>query len=79
MMTFQKHSVKLLIISKIDLPHHDMLSIEYGMWVRKWRCSDEVPTMLVDALKSCDEIQFPNIFVLLKLTLINASSHHLRV
>ena len=54
---------------KDDLPHHDMLSIEYRMWVRKWKCSDEVPTKLVDALKSCDEIQFPNIFVLLKLTL----------
>ncbi|XP_062512799.1 52 kDa repressor of the inhibitor of the protein kinase-like [Corticium candelabrum] len=54
---------------KDDLPHHNMLSIEYRMWVRKWKCSDEVPTKLVDALKSCDEIQFPNIFVLLKLTL----------
>ena len=52
-----------------DLPHHDMLSIEYRMWVQKWKCSDEVSTKLVDALKSCDEIQFPNIFVLLKLTL----------
>ncbi len=40
------------------------------MWVRKWKCSDKVPTKLVDALKSCDEIQFPNIFVLLKLTLM---------
>ena len=54
---------------KDDLPHHDMLAIEYRMWVRKWKCSDEVPTKLVDALKSCDEIEFPNIFVLLKLAL----------
>ena len=54
---------------KDDLPHHEMLSIEYRMWVRKWKCSDEVPTKLFDALKSYDEIQFPNIFVLLKLTL----------
>ena len=55
---------------KDDLPHHQMFPTEYRMWVRKWKqCSTEVPTRMVDTLKQCDESEFPNIHVLLKLSL----------
>ena len=46
-----------------------MLAIEYQMWVRKWKCSNDVPAKLVYALKSCEETEFHNIVVLLKLAL----------
>ena len=58
---------------KGDLPHQRMFSVEYRMWVRKWKqCSSsqgEVPRKMVDAFQQCDETEFPNISVLLKLAL----------
>ena len=55
---------------KADLPSHGMFSTEYRMWVRKWKqCSSNVPTRIVDTLQQCDDIEFPNISVLLKLAL----------
>ena len=55
---------------KDDLPHHKMFTVEYRMWVRKWKqCSELVPERMVEALLQCDEIEFPNISVLLKLAL----------
>ena len=42
---------------KDDLPHSQLFSIEYRMWVRKWKqhanSSTDVPMKLVDALKMC--------------------------
>ena len=58
---------------KDDLPHSQMFSIEYRMWVRKWKqyanSSTDVPMKLVDALKMCSATEFPNIVSLLKLAL----------
>ena len=46
---------------KDDLPHHKMFTVEYRMWVRKWKqCSKLVPERIVDALQQCDEIEFPS-------------------
>ena len=47
-----------------------MFTVEYRMWDRKWKqCSELVPERMVDALQQCDQIEFPNISVLLKLAL----------
>ena len=53
-----------------DLPHVVMLPVEYRKWVAMWKepgCN--VPNKLVDALKECDNITFPNIHTLLQITL----------
>ena len=54
---------------KTDLPHSVMLPSEYRMWVAKWKDSESVPEKLVDTLQACDPVFFPNIHVLLYLTL----------
>ena len=53
-----------------DLPFHALFSTEYGMWVRKWKGhSSEVPHKMIDALKVCDNTSYPNIYLLLQLSL----------
>ena len=53
-----------------DLPHPVMLPIEYRMWVLKWKELDsDLPKKLVDSLKACDAMSFPNIHILLRLAL----------
>ena len=58
---------------KEDLPHSVMLSTEYSIWVTKWKqqhaASADIPNKLVDALHSCSVLQFPNLYVLLRVAL----------
>ena len=57
---------------KDDLPHSLMLPMEYGMWIKKWKqCekSSEIPNKLIDALKACNSLLFPNLLILLQLAL----------
>ena len=58
---------------KDDLLNQRMFSVEHRMWVRKWKqCSSsqgKVSRKMVDAFQKCDETEFPNISVLLKLAL----------
>ena len=47
-----------------------MFPTEYHTWVRKWKLhGSELPMKLVDALQACDHTSFPNIRVLLQLSL----------
>ena len=74
---FQRNSHKQLSSMRMTCPaplHRQIFLVEYRMWVRKWKhcslgSSTEVPTRIVDTLQQCDETEFPNIFVLLKLAL----------
>ena len=53
-----------------DLPHPTMVSIEYRMWVRKWKQhTSDFPKKLIDVLQACDPVTFPNVRVLLQLAL----------
>ena len=53
-----------------DLPFHALFPTEYGMWVRKWKGhSSEVPHKMIDAFKVCDKTSYPNIYLLLQLSL----------
>lgn len=54
-----------------DMPHGVVFPVEYSMWVRKWQQCDpaNVPKKMIDALKTCDRTQFPNLYVLLQLAL----------
>ena len=53
-----------------DLPHSVMLPTEYRLWSAKWRQHKErLPKKLVDVFLSFDKMTFPNIKVLLHLTL----------
>lgn len=52
------------------LPHPVMLETEFNAWKTKWRHSGEDrPNKLIDALKSCSSLQFPNLHTLLKISL----------
>ena len=52
------------------LPHPVMLETEFNAWKTKWRHSaEDPPNKLVDALKSCSSLQFPNLHTLLKISL----------
>ena len=53
-----------------DLPHRVMLASEFRSWVGRWKkpgCS--IPEKLVDTLRACDSLSYPNIRVLLELAL----------
>ena len=53
-----------------DLPHPVMLSTEYATWTVKWKQSKaDIPEKLVDVLKACSKIQFPNLHTLLQIAL----------
>lgn len=54
-----------------DLPHAVMhFPTEYRMWDRKVKQHVfDVPTMMIDALQACDLSGFPNIRILLQLSL----------
>ena len=55
-----------------DLPHPLMFSIEYKVWVRKWKAYSDrstIPNKLVDIFKDCSRLQFPNIRTLLQIAL----------
>ena len=53
-----------------DLPFHALFPTEYGMWVRKWKgSSSEAPHKMIDAFKVCDKTSYPNIYLLLQLSL----------
>ena len=58
---------------KEDLPHSAMLSTEYNMWVMRWKqqqaAKANIPNTLVDALRSCSELQFRNLHGLLRVAL----------
>jgi hypothetical protein len=52
-----------------DLPNENVVDIEIRMWKRKW-CAvafEQRPDSVAKALKLCDQENFPNLFVLLKL------------
>ena len=49
-----------------------MLRMEYDSWVRQWKSSSAgitVPDTIVDALKECNSLTYPNLRSLLKLAL----------
>ena len=55
-----------------DLPHPLSFPIEYEMWIKKWKQHhdmSEVSNKLVDSLKACSPLQFPNMNVLFQLAL----------
>ena len=46
-----------------DLSYPVMLSTEYANWTVKWKQNEaDIPEKLVDVLKACSKIQFPNLF-----------------
>ena len=52
------------------LPHPLLFSIEYEMWIKKWKQHhdmSEVSNKLVDALNACSPLQFPNMSILFQL------------
>ena len=56
-----------------DLPHSVIFPVEYRMWSRMWQEKQEegteLPKKLIDVFQACNSITFPNIHVLLHLTL----------
>ena len=47
-----------------------MLETEFNAWKTNWRHNEEdPPNKLIDALKSCSFLQFPNLYTLLKIFL----------
>ena len=48
-----------------------MLTTEYSLWVRMWkeRFPPAISNKLVDALRECSVIQYPNLHVLLRIAL----------
>jgi len=53
-----------------DLPFSALFTTEYGMWVRKWKeCTSKVPHKMIEAFKLCDSISYPNIHLLLQMSL----------
>ena len=53
-----------------DLPHPQLLPIEYRLWVLKWKQhQSDLPTKLLDVFQSCSQLQFPNIHILIQIAL----------
>jgi len=52
-----------------DLPNPDILDQEISLWKRRWKSMEveDRPNSLAKALKECDDLRFPNIFILLKI------------
>ena len=62
---------KAVDLFKGDLPHAVMFNTEYDSWVRQWKGSSSavIPDTLIDALKECSVLAYPNLKALLILAL----------
>ena len=60
---------QLVKMYESDLPNPDAVDQELMLWKRKWSTVDreDRPDTLAKAIKKCDEIQYPNLFELLKI------------
>ena len=53
-----------------DLPFSALFITGYRMWVRKWKgCISKVPRKMIDAFRLCDSMSYPNIYLLLQLSI----------
>ena len=67
---YQRISCLVLISTSTICLFSAMFTTEYRMWVRKWKeCTSKVPYKMIDAFRLCDRISYPNIYLLLQITL----------
>lgn len=67
---FPDDLIRTVQFYEAHLPHPMMIETEFNAWKAKWRNSGEdPPNKLVDALKSCSYLQFPNLHTLLRISL----------
>jgi len=50
-----------------DLPSPETFQQEFSRWKFKFQTSESKPSNCVDAIKQCDPISFPNVFILLQI------------
>ena len=52
-----------------DLQNCDILDQEISLWKRRWQAVkvEDRPDSLAKTIKDCDDLRFPNVFILLKI------------